>query len=131
MAYGRLSRLITLGRRNAPKGECRYSFDDVAAHAESLLAGVILPPTHRASADLPRWRELFGDRYYGIAELHRSDQDEWYLGQIRQEANRAGVPMIATGILQRQQDIVHILVDRLEDLTEQLIEVNNRSRDFR
>ncbi|MDH3718648.1 MAG: PHP domain-containing protein, partial [Planctomycetota bacterium] len=29
-AYGRLARLITRGRRNAPKGECHLTFDDVA-----------------------------------------------------------------------------------------------------
>ena len=39
-AYGRLSRLITLGRRRAPKGECRLRFDDIAQHAAGLLAGV-------------------------------------------------------------------------------------------
>src|SRR4029079_2151838 len=31
-AYGRLCRLITLGRRSAPKGECRLTFDNVAAY---------------------------------------------------------------------------------------------------
>ena len=40
-AYGNLSRLITVGRRRAPKGECWLSFDDLANHHEGLLAGVI------------------------------------------------------------------------------------------
>src|ERR1700739_3763656 len=31
--YGRLCRLLTRGRRQAPKGECRLSFTDVAEHA--------------------------------------------------------------------------------------------------
>jgi DNA polymerase III alpha subunit len=31
-SYGRLSRLITLGRRRAHKGECRLRFDDIAPH---------------------------------------------------------------------------------------------------
>ena len=39
-SYGRLARLITLGRRRAQKGQCRLSFDDLAQHAEGLLAGV-------------------------------------------------------------------------------------------
>ncbi len=43
-AYGRLARLITRGRRNAPKGECQLTFDDVAAHADGLLAAVMVPP---------------------------------------------------------------------------------------
>ncbi len=39
-AYGRLARLITRGRRRAEKGACRLCFDDIAQHAEGLLAGI-------------------------------------------------------------------------------------------
>lgn len=38
-AYGRLARLITVGRRRAEKGECRLLLEDVAQHAEGLIAG--------------------------------------------------------------------------------------------
>ena len=41
-AYGRLSRLITRGRRRAEKGDCRIEFGDVAEHTEGLLAGVLM-----------------------------------------------------------------------------------------
>src|SRR5438477_6040792 len=41
-AYGRLSELLTVGRRSAPKGECLLTFDDLARHADGLLAGVLL-----------------------------------------------------------------------------------------
>jgi error-prone DNA polymerase len=44
-AYGRLCRLLTRGRTNAPKGECRLTFDDIAEHAEGLLACVAPPFT--------------------------------------------------------------------------------------
>jgi error-prone DNA polymerase len=40
-AYGRLARLITLGRRRAIKGECELTFDDLAQHAQGLLAGLV------------------------------------------------------------------------------------------
>src|SRR5687768_12998553 len=40
-SYGRLSRLITQGRRRAEKGECELTFDDIAEHAEGLVAGVL------------------------------------------------------------------------------------------
>ena len=40
-SYANLSRLITVGRRRAPKGECWLKFDDLALHHEGLLAGVI------------------------------------------------------------------------------------------
>jgi error-prone DNA polymerase len=39
--YGRLARLITLGRRRAEKGACRLLLEDVAAHADGLLAGIV------------------------------------------------------------------------------------------
>jgi DNA polymerase III alpha subunit len=40
-SYGRLARLITRGRRQAPKGEFRLSFDELAEHSAGLLAGVL------------------------------------------------------------------------------------------
>src|SRR5262245_43722238 len=40
-SYGRLCRLITRGRRQAPKGECKLTQQDIAEFAEGLIAGVI------------------------------------------------------------------------------------------
>ena len=40
-SYGRLSRLLTVGRRRAEKGECQLTLADIAEHADGLLAGVI------------------------------------------------------------------------------------------
>src|SRR6476659_1225330 len=42
-SYGRLCRLITRGRRNAPKGECALGLQDIAEFAEGLIAGVMEP----------------------------------------------------------------------------------------
>ena len=42
-AYGRLTRLLTLGKRRAPKGECHLDYADVAAHGEGQIV-VVLPP---------------------------------------------------------------------------------------
>jgi DNA polymerase III alpha subunit len=39
-SYGRLSRLLTIGRRRAEKGKCQLTFADVAAHADGLIAAV-------------------------------------------------------------------------------------------
>ncbi|NIL96627.1 MAG: PHP domain-containing protein, partial [Planctomycetales bacterium] len=41
VAYGRLSRLITVGRRRAPKGQCWLSFSDIQTHSQGLLAGIV------------------------------------------------------------------------------------------
>src|SRR3974390_810966 len=42
-AYGRLTRLLTLGKRRAPKGECHLDYADVVAHGEGRIV-VVLPP---------------------------------------------------------------------------------------
>jgi error-prone DNA polymerase len=52
-AYGRLCRLLTRGRRNAPKGECLLTLDDVAEHAEGLLACVVLKHCWSTGFSLP------------------------------------------------------------------------------
>ncbi len=90
-SYGRLSRLLTVGRRRAAKGECELAFDDVAAHAEGLLA-CVLGGNARALAD---YREIFGDRCYALAELHRGPDDRRQLAERIAAARRARVPAAA------------------------------------
>src|SRR5262245_52006663 len=94
-SYGRLSRLLTLGRRRSEKGACTLTLDDVAMHSAGLLAGV-LPMASGADAGtdsekaatqpladsplclvedadlaaLHAYCEMFGDRCYLLAELH-------------------------------------------------------------
>ena len=100
-AYGRFARLITRGRRQAPKGEFHLTFDELALHAEGLLAGVLpgnrkidgSPPPANDDADqavalqrqLARYRELFDDRCYLLAELTKGADDQAKL------AGRVGV----------------------------------------
>ncbi|NRA88924.1 MAG: PHP domain-containing protein, partial [Rhizobiales bacterium] len=43
-AYGRLSRLISLGRRRAEKGKCNISIKDVIDHSQGQIL-IYLPPT--------------------------------------------------------------------------------------
>ena len=97
-AYGRLSRLLTVGRRAAPKGQCRLTFDDLAGHAAGLLAGVLLAPLLAESDDdarrsLARHQELFGDRVYAVAELHRGPDDERRLERMLRIAGT--MPVVA------------------------------------
>ncbi|QDU27994.1 Error-prone DNA polymerase [Anatilimnocola aggregata] len=91
-AYSRLSQLITLGRRKAPKGECHLTFDDVARHAAGLLACVI-----DQHVDVFRYREVFADRCYLLAELHYGTNDEHDLQHALRLAKRANTPLVAAG----------------------------------
>ncbi len=92
-SYGRLARLLTVGRRNAPKGECWLTFDDLAAHSAGLLAGV--PLRQADAADLPRYRDLFADRCYALAELHRGLDDRHRLRADIATAKNANIPLVA------------------------------------
>ena len=95
--YGRLCQLLTRGRRQAPKGECRLAFADVAEHASGLLIGVLLPPARELTTELARWREVFSDRTYAVAELHRGLGDGRRLNEWQREATAARVPLLAAG----------------------------------
>src|SRR5947207_12108385 len=48
-AYGRLCRLLTLGKRRAPKRACHLDYADLVAHRDGHIP-VVLPPEH---GDLP------------------------------------------------------------------------------
>src|SRR5271163_2394753 len=42
-AYGRLTRLLTLGKRRAPKGECHLDYADVVAHGDGQIVVALSP----------------------------------------------------------------------------------------
>jgi error-prone DNA polymerase len=98
-AYGRLCRLITEGRRRAEKGECLLSFENIADHADGLLACVIpeAEVTSRFRRDLGDYHNLFGDRCYLAASLHYGPDDRHRLAELSDVACRARVPLVATG----------------------------------
>jgi error-prone DNA polymerase len=91
--YAHLTRLITRGRRAAPKGECYCRFDDLADLADNLLAGVLL--SDASADDLARYRDLFADRCYAVAELHRGPEDGRCLEKFVQIAAKAKLPLVA------------------------------------
>ncbi len=95
--YAQLARLLTLGRRSAPKGECRLLFDDVAKYSEGLLAGVLLNAglAYHAKPRAADYRDLFADRCYAVAELHRGLRDRHHLRQMQHLARETGLPLVA------------------------------------
>jgi len=92
-AYGRLARLITRGRRRAEKGQCRVSFEDVAEHADGLIA-VAMP---QAATHLYPYRDVFKDRCYLLAELTQGPDDRGRLQRLKQMARRERMPLVAAG----------------------------------
>ena len=73
--YGRLSRLLSLGKMRAQKGECELSLDDVAAHADGI-AFIAWPEEDLDAfgAELPRLRDaLTLLRHVAASWLYRGD----------------------------------------------------------
>ncbi len=61
-AYGRLSRLLTVGRKRAAKGACSLRFEDVAEFSDGLLAGVFPPVSCFAPPKKPPSTPALGGR---------------------------------------------------------------------
>lgn len=113
-AYGRLSRLITIGRRRAEKGYCDLRFEDLAELNTGLLAGVI---ARELTSDQPHslrdYRDMFGDRCYLLAELHRGPDDKSQLQEWVKFARRMRVPIVAAGDVHYHVSARQVLQDVL------------------
>ena len=97
-AYGRLSSLLTKGKRRASKGDCHLYAADLFEHGEGQLIGVVPPDiwTDEHRAHLVRLAGEFSGRCYLVAQhLYRGD-DEARLAALDQIAYSVGVPMLAT-----------------------------------
>ncbi|HEV2334558.1 MAG TPA: PHP domain-containing protein, partial [Stellaceae bacterium] len=96
-AYGRLTRLLTLGKRRAPKGECRLDYAEIVAHGEGQIL-VVLPPEDgdvaefaaRVAADFP------GRAYLAAHHLYRGD-DRSRLTDLARVADKTRLPLVAVG----------------------------------
>ena len=97
-AYGRLTRLLTVGQRRSQKGDCELHWEDFLGHAQGQLTLVV--PPHRLDDDFERrlgeiagalrsqvW--LAGARGYGARDLHR-------LSKLAGLAQVSGAPLVAT-----------------------------------
>lgn len=99
-AYGRLCRLLTLGKRRAEKGECQLTLHDLLQYHEGLLALVI--PPRVIDDDFLRLmcgiKQTFDRDRLSIAAMVRYHQeDSERLQQVASLCNHVNVPMVATG----------------------------------
>ena len=79
-AFGRLTRLLTVGQRRAGKGQCQLAWSDFLDHAEGQLA-LIVPPArldeafvrdlNRMAGDLRGRVWLAASRAYAARDLQR------------------------------------------------------------
>lgn len=96
--YANLCRLITVGRRQAPKGECHLTLDDIAQHAEGLIAGIVPPAFSEEFSidDAHHYRDIFEDCYL-LAELHRGPHDRHRRQWLQAISRQTSLPLVAAG----------------------------------
>ena len=96
-AYGRMCRLLSVGKTRAGKGACHLDWADVAEWSEGLLA-ILVPDRADAAtqAALARTRRIFGDRTHLALSIRRRPKDAIRLRDLAALAAAAHVPTIAT-----------------------------------
>ena len=100
-AYARLSRLLTLGKQRACKGDCDLALDDIAEHGRGQNF-VVLPPWEVGRASdlrgvLQRFAAAYpGQVWLGARALYGGD-DRRRLEKLAALAEDCRVPLVATG----------------------------------
>ncbi|MCZ8260285.1 MAG: error-prone DNA polymerase, partial [Beijerinckiaceae bacterium] len=95
--WGRLCRLLTLGKRRAGKGECHILLADLLADPRDLLL-VLMPPARldHASGALDALAAAAPGAVWLGASQHRRGDDRRRLARLKGMAAKAGVPLLAT-----------------------------------
>jgi error-prone DNA polymerase len=96
-AYGRLCRLLTIGKKRAGKGKCRLDWQDVVEWGEGLIA-VLVPDEadETAAFHLRRLHEAFRGRCYLALTLRRRPNDQMRLWALSGLAAQYRVPVVVT-----------------------------------
>jgi error-prone DNA polymerase len=97
-AYGRLCRLLSLGKGRAGKGKCSLSIKDVEEWCEGLIAILVTENADQTlSENLARLKSSFGDRVYCAMIRCFRPNDAARLRDIASIAQKATVPTVVTG----------------------------------
>jgi len=100
-AWGRLCRLLTLGKRRAPKGDCWLDLADLPAHAEGQLAIVVPPDGPEPDQTFADALTFLGATFPGACHLGaRVALDGWdarRLAALDELENKTGIPLVALG----------------------------------
>ncbi|UYY57184.1 error-prone DNA polymerase [Sphingomonas sp. S2-65] len=97
-AYGRLCRLLSVGKARAGKGACHLDWNDVEEWNDGLI-GILVPDRADAvvQSALARTGRIFGDRSYLALSLRRRPRDAVRLRDLAAMAAAARVATVATG----------------------------------
>ena len=97
-AYGRLTRLLTQGKRRAEKGQCILYTKDVIAACKGMIL-IALPQGRliKASSDIQAVGQRFPSHVFLGAAPRYDGSDQTYLAACAQLAHRTSAPMVAVG----------------------------------
>lgn len=96
-AYGRLCRLLSVGKKRGGKGKCRLAWDDLVAYGEGLIVVLLADLADDLCAlRLRRLKAAFADRAYMALSLRRRPNDQMRLFELSNMALAAGVPTVVT-----------------------------------
>ncbi len=102
-AWSRLTRLLSIGKARADaqhgeKGQCFLHWEDVAGHADGLVAALVPGMADAGDPAALRWMaDLFGERGHVALTRHRRPQEAVRLHGLAQAAAAHGLTPLATG----------------------------------
>ncbi|UYV37834.1 error-prone DNA polymerase [Rhodobacteraceae bacterium D3-12] len=101
-AYGRLTRLLTLGKRRAEKGDCHLDLRGLTEGCEGMMLIALPPPTsqaplHKSTRDIQTLRRRFPGRVFLGAAPRYDGSDQAYFAAISRLAQKTSAPMVAVG----------------------------------
>ncbi len=91
-AYGRLCRLLSVGKLRAKKGECLLDFADLLEHRRGLLL-IVMPPVNSDAAK-PALAVLGHDTWLAASMLY-TGEDRRRLRELKKVARETQTPLIA------------------------------------
>ncbi|WP_137113928.1 error-prone DNA polymerase [Mesorhizobium sp. GR13] len=96
-AYGRLCRLLSLGKKRGGKAKCILEWPDLVAYSEGLI-GILVPDEvdETCGLHLRRLRDAFGNRAYLALTLRRRPNDQLRIHELSNMAAQTRVPAVVT-----------------------------------
>lgn len=97
-AYARLTRLLTLGKRRAPKGECYVDLHDLCRGGAGMSLIALPQKTLRGSLpDISLLKKHFPSNVFVGAAPRYDGSDQQHFDACAQLARRTAAPMVAVG----------------------------------
>ena len=96
-AYGRLTRLLTLGKRRAPKGECYMTLTDVIGSGHGLVIAAVAPRRYDPAFEgaLQKLSQHFNDDLYLAVSYDYSGGNEARLNSLAALAGKHRITLLA------------------------------------